>query len=52
LHQVDGARAVVLEVLKVLNTSVYEKVGTRWKLVHRHADPITTSRPPESMVGK
>ena len=33
-------------------TSVYEKVGTRWKLVHRHADPITTSRPAQSMLGK
>ena len=33
-------------------TSVYEKIGTRWKLVHRHADPITTSRPAESMLGK
>jgi len=28
------------------------EVGTRWKLVHRHADPITTSRPAESMLGK
>jgi len=33
-------------------TSVYEKVGTRWRLVHRHADPITKSRPAESMLGK
>ncbi|HTL57143.1 MAG TPA: nuclear transport factor 2 family protein [Candidatus Limnocylindrales bacterium] len=33
-------------------TSVYEKIGTRWRLVHRHADPITTSRPAESMLGK
>jgi uncharacterized protein (TIGR02246 family) len=33
-------------------TSVYEKAGPRWKLVHRHADPITTSRPAESMLGK
>jgi hypothetical protein len=33
-------------------TSVYENVGTRWKLVHRHADPITKSRPAESMLGK
>ena len=33
-------------------TSVYEKVGGSWKLVHRHADPITTSRPAESMLGK
>ncbi len=33
-------------------TSVYEKIGDSWKLVHRHADPITTSRPAESMLGK
>lgn len=33
-------------------TSVYEKIGDRWKLVHRHADPITTARPAESMLGK
>ena len=33
-------------------TSVYEKIGGRWKLVHRHADPITTSRPAESMLDK
>lgn len=31
-------------------TSVYEKVGARWKLVHRHADPITSARPAESML--
>ena len=33
-------------------TSVYENTGNRWKLVHRHADPITTYRPAESMLGK
>ena len=33
-------------------TSVYERIGNFWRLVHRHADPITTSRPAESMVGK
>lgn len=33
-------------------TSVYEKIGKRWKLVHRHADPITSLRPAESMLGK
>jgi len=32
-------------------TSVYEKIGGRWRLVHRHADPITTARPAESMLG-
>lgn len=31
-------------------TSVYEKIGAQWKLVHRHADPITTARPAESML--
>ena len=33
-------------------TSVYERIGNRWKLVHRHADPITTARPEESMLGR
>lgn len=33
-------------------TSAYEKINNRWKLVHRHADPITTSRPAESMLDK
>lgn len=31
-------------------TSVYEKIGADWKLVHRHADPITSARPAESML--
>lgn len=31
-------------------TSVYEKIGGHWKLVHRHADPITAARPAESML--
>ena len=31
-------------------TSVYERNGARWELVHRHADPITTARPAESML--
>lgn len=33
-------------------TSVYEKIGQQWRLVHRHADPITKPRPAESMLGK
>ena len=31
-------------------TSTYEKIGAGWKLVHRHADPITTARPAESVL--
>lgn len=33
-------------------TSVYERIGSRWKLVHRHADPITSPRSAESMLRK
>jgi uncharacterized protein (TIGR02246 family) len=33
-------------------TSVYEYVDQRWRLVHRHADPITTPRPAESLLGQ
>lgn len=33
-------------------TSVYELIGSRWKLVHRHADPITSPRSAESVLGK
>lgn len=31
-------------------TSVYERIGGEWRLVHRHADPITTARPAESVL--
>jgi uncharacterized protein (TIGR02246 family) len=33
-------------------TSLYDKIDGHWKLVHRHADPITNYRPAESMLGK
>ncbi len=33
-------------------TSVYEKFGGTWRLLHRHADPITSARPAESMLGQ
>ncbi|WP_310474211.1 nuclear transport factor 2 family protein [Sandarakinorhabdus sp.] len=31
-------------------TSVYQRAGRQWRLVHRHADPITTARGAESML--
>jgi ketosteroid isomerase-like protein len=31
-------------------TSIFRPEDGTWKLVHRHADPITTPRPPESAV--
>jgi uncharacterized protein (TIGR02246 family) len=33
-------------------SSVYEQIDGRWRLVHRHADPITTARPAESVLQK
>jgi ketosteroid isomerase-like protein len=32
-------------------TSVYRSESAEWKLVHRHADPITSARPAESVLG-
>jgi ketosteroid isomerase-like protein len=37
-----GADALSPAVLRV--TSVFRLEGDAWKLVHRHADPITTPR--------
>lgn len=31
-------------------TSVYRPEGGSWRLVHRHADPITTPQRPESVI--
>jgi len=31
-------------------SSTYERIHGDWKLVHRHADPITTARPAESVL--
>ena len=33
-------------------TSLYELLDGQWKLVHRHADPITTVRAAESVIQK
>ena len=33
-------------------TSIFRNEGGTWKLVHRHADPITTPQPPESVLQK
>jgi uncharacterized protein (TIGR02246 family) len=33
-------------------TSIYERIDGRWLLVHRHADPVTSPRPAESVLPK
>jgi ketosteroid isomerase-like protein len=46
--KVAGHDEVAPVALRV--TSVFRPEAGRWKLVHRHADPITTPRPGESVV--
>ena len=45
----EGAELVAL-ALRV--TSVFRLEQSAWKLVHRHADPITAPRPPASVISK
>ncbi len=57
LVEVEHDRAIVgnsdaFAEFAVRVTSVYERIRGDWKLVHRHADPITTPRPAESVLQK
>lgn len=46
--KVGGGEELVQVALRV--TSVYRLERGNWKLVHRHADPITTPRPAASVI--
>lgn len=46
--KVGGSQDVVPVTLRV--TSILRPEDSTWKIVHRHADPITTARPAESVI--
>ena len=48
--KVGGAKEVVPVAVRV--TSVFRLESGSWKLVHRHADPITSPRPATSVISK
>jgi ketosteroid isomerase-like protein len=48
--KVGGANESVPLALRV--TSLFRLKGGAWKLVHRHADPITTARPASSVINR
>ncbi len=48
--KVGGARDFASVAVRV--TSVFRLEDGAWKLVHRHADPITTPRPAESVIAR
>jgi len=48
--KIGGGEDVVPVALRV--TSIFRPEDGTWKLVHRHADPITSVRPAESVVQK
>ena len=46
--KVGGREDIVPSTLRV--TMIYRPEEGTWKVVHRHADPITTPRPVESVI--
>ena len=46
--RVGGRQDITPFVLRV--TMIYRLEDGTWKVVHRHADPITTPQPAESMI--
>ena len=46
--KVEGREDVTPIAVRV--TTIFRSEEGIWKVVHRHADPITTPRPPESVI--
>jgi ketosteroid isomerase-like protein len=47
--RVGGAEEITPVSLRV--TTIFRREEGMWKVVHRHADPITSPRPAESVIG-
>ena len=45
---IDGSAAPMPYALRV--TMIFRREGDTWNVAHRHADPITASRPLESII--
>jgi len=48
--KLSGSEQVVPVALRT--TSIFRPEDGGWRIVHRHADPITSARPPESVIKK
>jgi ketosteroid isomerase-like protein len=48
--RVGGAAEITPVAVRV--TTVFQREDGAWKVMHRHADPITAPRPPESVIAK
>jgi ketosteroid isomerase-like protein len=46
--RISSRQELVSIALRV--TTVFRREEDTWKVVHRHADPITSPRPPESVI--
>jgi len=46
--RVGGAEEMAAVAVRV--TTIFRREDGGWKVIHRHADPITTPRPPESVI--
>jgi ketosteroid isomerase-like protein len=46
--KIGGEEDIAPVALRV--TSIFRPEGGTWKIVHRHADSITTARPAESVI--
>ena len=46
--KIGGSEEMVPWALRV--TMIFRPEEGEWKVVHRHADPITTPRPAESVI--